>query len=469
MFVYKLFDRAYRDYVQKDDILRQLNIIVLSAAIGTFLFTAQGGVAFVGYASSLGAGEFVFGVIAALPVLAGLLQIYVSHLVVKTEKYKQFFLVGGVIQRVLWIVIAFIPYIFAVEQSRLWMMVVLVTLAAMGGSFVVIPHTTLMANIIPINIRGRYVTTRQRVSTAVSLLVGFGIAFLLDRTPGFLGYTIVFAVGGVAGLIDILMYSAVDFSIIPSRKEGGPSLFEGIKSCFTHPKMRNYLLFWTFWQLAINMSGAFFSKYAVDVLSLSYMQIIIFGQIVSTCLAFLVITRWGVFLDRYGSVPIIWMSTITTSVVTLVWLFATPGNILPLLAFHLIGGVFWCANEACFVNMQMSHTPSEGRPAALAVFAVFISVATAISIIIGGALLETFSPIMARLALTFMGTPFDHYKLVFCIGFVVRIVVLIIFLPKVWNEKDLTLREAFSKAYADISTSMKAEFSKLKRPRLKKK
>ena len=112
MSIYRLFNGAYRDYARSDKVLGQLNIIILSAAIGTFLFAAQGGVAFTGYASALGAGEFAFGLITALPVLAGLMQLYVSHLAVKTGKYKQMFLVGGIVQRTSWIVIAFIPYFF---------------------------------------------------------------------------------------------------------------------------------------------------------------------------------------------------------------------------------------------------------------------------------------------------------------------------------------------------------------------
>ena len=133
MSVYRLFNSAYRDHVHDSDVLRTLNTMIMATAIGTFLFAAQGGVAFAGYASSLGAGELAFGIISALPVLAGLLQIYVSNLAEKTQKYKTMFIIGGIFNRVSWIVIALIPYIFQVEDSRLWSLIVLVTLAAMGG------------------------------------------------------------------------------------------------------------------------------------------------------------------------------------------------------------------------------------------------------------------------------------------------------------------------------------------------
>lgn len=461
MYIYKLFNRSYRDYVRSDETLRMLNIIILSAAIGTFLFTAQGGVAFTGYASSLGAGEFVFGLITALPVLAGLMQIYVSQLLLKTGKYKTVFMVGGIVQRVSWIIIAFIPYVFSVEQSRLWTLIVLVTLAAMGGSFVALPHTTLMGSVVPIDIRGRYITTRQKVCMASALIAGLCIAVLLDNISGFLGYTVVFAVGGIAGLIDILMYSGLKFSAIPNKPEGF-SLFGGIKACFTHPTMRNYLLFWTFWNFAIHISGPFFNKYAIDILSLSYVSIIIFGQIAAQTMSFLVLSRWGVFLDRYGSVPLMMISTISSSIIAFVWMFAVPGSIWPLFVFNFLGGIFWCANDACMVNMQLSHTPSKGRPAALAVYAVFTSLAAALALIVGGALLEGLSPVMARLSLTFLGTPFDHYKLVFCMTIAIRFLVIIIFLPRVWNEKEMSVRKAYAKLFDDVDTKLRYEFSRFR-------
>jgi len=318
-----------------------------------------------------------------------------------------------------------------------------------------------MGSVIPIDIRGRYTTTRQKVCMVTSLVFGLGIAFLLDNIPGFLGYTIVFFIGGVAGLIDILIYFKIDFSCIP-HKPGGFSLIKGMKDCFTSSRVRNYLLFWTFWNFSIHISGPFFNKYAIDVLSLSYVSIIIFGQIAAQTTAFLIISRWGVFLDRYGSVPMMLISTVSSTTIATVWLFAVPGSIWPMFVFNFLGGMFWCANDACMVNMQLSHTPSEGRPAALAVYAVFTSIAAAAALILGGAMLEAFSPVMARLQWQVFGTPFDHYKVVFCITIALRYIVIFTFLPRIWNEKELPFREAISKFKYDTSSRLKYEFSRLR-------
>jgi len=461
MSVYKIYDRAYKDYVPDNEILRILNIIVLSVAVGTLLFTAQLGIAFTGYVTALGAGELVFGIISAMPVVAGLLQIPVSYLAQKNGKYKQIFLIGGIIQRTSWIVIAFIPYIFPVAQSHIWSLVVLVTLGAIGGSFVAITHMTLMASIIPQNIRGRYITTRQKVSTVAGMIAGISIAFVLDYVPGFLGYTLVFAVGGVAGLADILMYTKVSFTSIPKREEGF-SLLSGIKGCFTSKIMRNYLIFWTYWQFVVNLTAPYFGLYALEVLGLSFVNLIVFGAVIMQAITFLVVSRWGVFLDRYGSVPVLTIATVTASFTMGVWLFAVPGSVIPVIIFNIFGGLFWCAIDACFLNMQITHTPSKDRPTTLAIIAVFTAGAAAIALILGGALLEVFSPIMGRLQLTFLGTPFDHFKLLFSIGIVLRFIGIALFLPKVWNEKEKTVREALAMAYDETAYRVRYELSRLR-------
>ena len=150
-----------------------------------------------------------------------------------------------------------------------------------------------------------------------------------------------------------------------------------------------------------------------------------------------------------------------------VLLFAVPGSVWPIFIFNAIGGIFLCAHDAGMVNMQFSHTPSEGRPQALAVYAVFTSIAAAAALIIGGAVLELLSPVMERANLTFAGTPFDHYKLLFVVAIALRLTVILVFLPRVWNEKDMTLREAYAKVYRDSYARLKYTYSMIRMPHRK--
>ncbi|MDR1059786.1 MAG: MFS transporter [Clostridiales bacterium] len=453
MRIRNLLNRSYRGAVRDDGLLRSLDLIVLSAACGTILFANTAGAALTGYASAFGAGEFMFGLISALPILAGLSQLFVSYLVEKTGSRKALFLAGGIAQRLLWIVAAFIPHFLPgrLAPLRAWALLAIITAAAVAGSFVNVTHVSMVAEVVPIGIRGIYITARQRVTTLFSLAAGLGAAFVLDHTRGFTGFTIVFGVGGVAGLIDILMYAGFKFPAV-KRGERRFSFADGFKECFRAPKTRDYLVFWGVWGFAINLSSTFFNKYSLDVLRLSFLQVIVFGQLVANVVTIFVITRWGRFIDRYGCAPLLFLTGTATSLVMIAWLPATPGSIAPVLIFNLLGGFVWCGTDATALNMQLSHTPDIGRPLALAIYTIVTSSSAALAFIAGGSFLELMAPVMRDAGLTLFGTPFDHYKLLFAITAVLRFAAIAVFLPRVWNEKGLTAREA----YADIAARGRA-------------
>jgi hypothetical protein len=93
--------------------------------------------------------------------------------------------------------------------------------------------------------------------------------------------------------------------------------------------------------------------------------------------------------------------------------------------------------------MQLSHTPDIGRSLALALYAVVTSLSAAAAFICGGALLEFLEPVMASARLTLFGTPFDHYKMLFIIATGLRLTSVLVFLPRVWNEKGLKTTDVY--------------------------
>jgi MFS family permease len=447
----RLFNRSYRGYCQTEGTLRQLDIILVSAAFGNVLFANTTGAALTGYAAALGAGEFLFGVISALPVLASLVQLFASYMVEKTGDRRLLLLCGGLAQRALWVVAAFIPYFIppAAQGLRVYALLALVTMASASSSFVNVSHMSMVAEVVPMHIRGRYLTTRQRVITLFAMGGGLGGAFVLDHVAGMLGFAIVFGVGGLFGLADILMYWNFDFPPM-RRAEHRITLAEGFRACFGTPKTRDFLIFWGAWTFAINLSSQFFNLYAIEVLGLPFTTIVLFGQIMSNVAAILVVQRWGRFTDRYGCAPLLMITCTVTGLLCLVWLPARPGGVLPLLLFNLLGGFFWCGTDTSALGMQLSHTPDIGRPLSLAIYAVVTNVSGAVAFLVGGAFLQWAKPLFADPGIRFAGAHFDHYKLLFAITAFARVLVAFALLPRVWNEKGYAplavYREVLSRA-----------------------
>jgi MFS family permease len=462
MDIYRWLNRGYRDVVPNLELRRSLDIITASGAIGNILFANTGGAALTGYASAFGAGTFVFGLISALPVLASLAQLYVSYLVQRTGKSKFLFMLGGLLQRSFWVLTAFIPLFVPREEMRVWVLLALITSAAMAASLVNVTHVTMMAEVVPMRVRGRFITSRQQINTLSAMLAGLGAAFVLDHVQGLARFMIVFGVGGVCGLIDILFYTRFTFPIHPPS-ESKHGLWNGAVACFKTPRTRDYLFFWIAWSFAVNMASPFFNKYALEQLQLSYTQVILFGQITCNVISVLVLRRWGRFLDQYGAVPLLVCTCSMTALGVIMWLFAAPGSVWALFMFNFLGGFFWCGTDASSVNMQLSHTPDVGRPVVIALYAVVTSVSAAVSFILGGAFLEVMEPVMLQLNWRLMGQPLDHYKLLFALNVILRAGVVAVFLPRVWNEKEIAIGQAYSQVWANSHANLKRNAQGLRR------
>jgi len=428
----------YEGHVRDRQHARSLNLIILGATIGTVLFSLTGGSAFTGLAGAFGANDFVYSLLWALPVLINVVQFYASYLIEKTGKNRKIFIISGVSGRALWLVIAFLPYIFptALVGSRLWALVVLVTASAVMGTFVNAGFYSMLGDILPMRIRGKYLSIRSSIATVAALLAGLGAAWLLDHIPGpFLGYTIVFGVASIFGIVDILCFLWVKPPPMQPPQEL-PSLKVAARIVRRDRQTRNYLLFWAVWSFGINLASPFYARYALDVVELNFTTMMLCGQIPCNLMTILMLPVWGRMLDRFGAKPILFITCTVTAVLQLIWLPATFHAVWPLLVFNLVGGMFWCGNDVCSMGMMISHTPQEAKGLVTAMYFIFTAIPSAIAFTLGGALVTWTAPLFAAWNLTVAGIAFDHYKALFVLATLVRMVPVIWILPRVWSEKD---------------------------------
>ncbi len=433
----RILDNLYDGYISDNNQRKNLNLVILAAAIGTIFFSQSTGAATTGLASAFGANDFVFGLMWALPVFASLAQLYASYLIEKTGKNRKIFLIFGIIQRGIWLIVALLPYLVpeVLAHTRIWFMVVILTLSSIAATFVNAGFYSFFADMVPMGIRGRYISFRSRICTIFSMISGLAAAWVLDSIPGFPGYTLVFAVASVFGVLDIVVFFWVDTPPI-KQNSSNSSVIAGLKLMYSDKKVLNYILFWSIWSFAINLSSPFFTKYTIEVQGLSFTQIIIFGQIACNVVTILALPLWGRALDRYGSKPVLFFSCTVTAILILVWFPADKGSVLPLFIFNALGGLVWCAGDIASQNMLLSHTPETGRSMVTSIYFVTNAIGSAIAFTLGGAFLELTKPFFSQANLSLFGWPIDHYKSLFALSIIARLLPIIFVLPKVWSEKE---------------------------------
>src|SRR5437899_8617750 len=129
---------------------------------GSVWSSAMSGTPLTLYAQKLGASQFQFGLLAALPFIASILSLPASILIEATGQRKRIFLLGLYLQRFLWFVIAIAPlwilnkggfgHARLAMSDFLWLMLVMYFGNAIGGP----AWATWISYLVPERIRATY-------------------------------------------------------------------------------------------------------------------------------------------------------------------------------------------------------------------------------------------------------------------------------------------------------------------------
>ncbi len=435
----RVFSSPFRPLYDEARLLPKLRRSILFVIFGNVfgnlfgVITGVGGTALTGYAEALGAGDFVFGVLNGIPLAAALMQIPASMLVSRGHRRKRYMLTYGVFSRALWIVVGLVPFFTPIQPAwlRLWGVIFLVGISSVTGAFINVCFTPWLADLVPLRIRGRWISLRDGIIAAANVLVGLVTAFLLDNIPGFLGYAVVFVLGGVLGVLDMFCFLFVEE--VYTQPPMPIKLFKSSRQIFQDKPFFRFMLFWTAWSFTANLASPFLGRYALSM-GLSYMQLTLCGQIASALTTVSVVWLWGWLLDQYGSKPVLWVSCLLAALTPAFYLFSTPNNIWPTLLYNVIGAFFWSAANLTSTSMQLSTTPDDQRPVYIAMFSCFTSMlGSFLGVLSGGALLEWAHVLVDSGRLAFLGPMADAYKLVFLLSVVTRVGIVLLFVPRMEN------------------------------------
>lgn len=398
-------------------IRRSLNFIILGNIMGSAHGVICGGgtTAMIGLATELGANDFMFGVLAAIPQLAALMQLPFSVLVNRTHARKKYMLTFGLLSRALWLIFGLIPYMLPMTSSvmQLWIMIFLIGISSCGGAMINVCWFPWLSDLTPIGIRGRFLSIRESILAACNVLIGLIVAYALDVLPTNVRYIVIFLIGGATGILDMVCFGFCEevYSAPPQKQH----LFSAIGQVLKNKPFMKLTIMWTAWCFAANMSGVYLTPYSMNEMGLNFMQIMIFSTIACSIVSIFVMPCWGRMLDRFGSRNVMLISCAVASLTPLFYLFSSPGNIWPTLLHNTVGAMFWCGANLTCSNMQLSCSPDATRPTHIALFSCVTSMAgSMLGSLTGGALLEAWNS-----SGMFTGA-FDRYQALFVLSVIIR-------------------------------------------------
>jgi hypothetical protein len=221
-------------------------LVVKDGLIVEVMATLTSGAFLVAMALKFGATNFQIGLLAALPTISNVFQVFALFLVNKFANRKIVTVLCSLFARIPVLIIAALPFIFPAATSLKILMVLLFVHHLFSAMSAASWHSW-MKDLLPIESLGNYFARRNRLIQIVSVVLSLAVAFILDIVKsGYANYeldtySIMFIVGGVFGLIGVILLGKTPE---PQMKAtASKNVFKSLRKPFRDPNYKRVLVF----------------------------------------------------------------------------------------------------------------------------------------------------------------------------------------------------------------------------------
>jgi MFS family permease len=338
------------------------------------------------FALALGATPSQIGMLTAFPNFMGnILQIPSALLAERLKDKRQLIIAGGILNRSSWILMAFLPFLFAHER-RVSIVILLATFRIMAANLGVPAWTALQATLIPKSIRGKYYANRNMVLNTCAVLATLLANFLL-RLEFPTSYRVLFLLTTILGLLSVYLFSKIVFDQTPPKAKTAStdSYVEKIraftKEIGSQKDFSSYVVSAIVWSFGIQMASPLFVVYFVEDLGGPAGHWALFAA-VNLASMVLIQRYWGRLADFFGQKSVMMVSGLGIITLPLWWVFS-PNTWFPFI-IHIVNGVFWGGYNLAAFNLLLEVTPDQDRSVYVGVYNTMMGVATAVGPLVGG-------------------------------------------------------------------------------------
>ena len=408
--------------IPKDTIRTSLKASTADSVLASVYSLGTGGILLSNLLVELGASPVVFGMLSSIPMLVNLIQPLGAYLSERSTSRFQYSLRTHGIGRLLWLILVIgiaSASLGVVDAHQLVILTLLIVLFSnLLGGLGSASWLSWVAMIVPRRLRGRFFGTRNSAANLTTLVCVPMAGLVVSHWYGgsLQGYGIVLLVSVVFGIMGLgCQYFQVDMNprclrlqatqntyygkLTPSEiqlevvKEESSEVAQSIhppqeqstNSIWKNSNFLIFLLYFSFWALAVNLSSPFFNLYMLDTLDLDVSYVTIYNSFQAAA-TLLMLILWGRLADKIGNRPILISIGILVGVTPLLWLGIGANHLdiwlwLPLL--HILAGGTWAAIDLCSNNIQLAIAPTKNQSIYFAIAAAAAGVSGALGTTIG--------------------------------------------------------------------------------------
>jgi MFS family permease len=343
------------------------------------------GTYFILYFLILGATNAQIGFMSSLSSLsAAFLLLPGALLVERLGRRKQIVLLGGgTISRLVIILWVLVPLTGLKGPALIYLVMGLTVTRDAFANLSYPAWISLLADIVPLEGRGRYFGSRNFVMGVAGMVTVVLIGELITRAGKPLGYQLALGLAFLLGAISTYSYSRIrDPHGIHPPEVGAPLVLKDVISHLkAHPGFLAMSGVAVLWNFSLNVAGPFFTPYLVQNLKATATMVGI-TSVASTISSLTLQRKMGELCDRWGPHRMMLISGLLIPIVPFSWIFARAAwHVIPI---NIMSGALCGAYNLAAFNFLLDLTPREQRARYSAIYQVVVTIALAIGAAVGG-------------------------------------------------------------------------------------
>lgn len=426
------------------DTKQVLRMLIAAVMFGIAFTNVTTGAAWTGFQRALGANSLQMGIISAIPVAASTMQIFASYVLESRLNRRALLLVYGLIHRLCWVAIGLTPALLpeSMGSARLYVVMAVLAVSSCCSGFLNVSFYSLVGDVVPMRIRGRFFSARQSISMFTGILTGLGVGLVMDRASGYGGYTGVLVFAGVCGSLDICCYFFMKWPPMQRRQRSGDTFGVMLREVLQNRPYMRIVGYFTLWFFAVNIMTPFFNVFLLEEIKMSYTEIAIYNQIITNAATIVVIGWWGRQMDRFGNQPVVQAAGLYCMILPLTYLLLGARSFLLLPLANVLSGMCWPASDLGQQNMYLAKAPARNRSMYVAVFFTCTQLfGTALSNFVGGALMDGPLLTLEGLGWAIGSFAMNRYDFLFALSALLRMGCVLVLLPRLREEGETPARQ----------------------------
>ena len=314
-------------------------------------------------ALALGASSVQVGILNSLENLTGTVSHIPGAMLTKFWSRKHIWLIAQIMGKILlWIPIMLLPLLPL--DNRVWLLIILL---AASNFFIYVRSpawSSLMGDLVPPNVRGRYFGRRNMFIAVSGLLATLAAGFMLEYWgfPGIILMSIVLAAAAIIFFVRMyeppverIFHYKYNFSFNPR------GWWTSLKINKEFVIFTSYL---TFMNFAVDVAAPFYVVYMLKNLNIGYEWFAI-AVVISAVFRATTQQYWGRMNDKFGSRKILIICGVMSCFIPFFWMFAS--NIIHIIFIKIYDGVIFSGFELVIFNYLLEVTPAKNRPKYVAI------------------------------------------------------------------------------------------------------